>query len=56
MAMIGMWANADSQMQGGYSGVPPYLHSPVDAAEQHCFQVVYTNGSINDSTVTVNMT
>jgi hypothetical protein len=43
-------------MQGGYSGVPPYLHAPIDAAEQLCFEVVYTNGSINDSTVTVNMT
>jgi hypothetical protein len=54
--MIGMWANVDSQMQAGYIGVPPYLHSPFDAAEQLCFEVVYTNGSINDSTVTVNMT
>jgi hypothetical protein len=55
VAMIGMWANVDSQMQAGYIGVPPYLHSPFDAAEKLCFEVVYTNGSINDSTVTVNM-
>ena len=56
VAMIGMWANAQNQMQGGYSGVPPYLHSPVYAAQQLGLQVAYANGPINDSTKTANMT
>lgn len=50
VAMIGMWANAERQMQGGYSGVPPYLHSPV------LFPSRLRNGPINDSTETTNMT
>ena len=56
VAIIGMWANAQGQMQGGYSGVPPYLHSPVYAAQQLGLQVAYANGPINDSTKTINMT
>jgi xylan 1,4-beta-xylosidase len=56
VAIIGMWANAQFQMQGGYSGVPPYLHSPVYAAQQLGLQVAYANGPINDNTKTVNMT
>ncbi|KAE9371995.1 glycoside hydrolase family 3 protein [Stipitochalara longipes BDJ] len=56
VAMIGIWANAQRQMQGGYSGIPPYLHSPVYAAQQLGLQVAYANGPINDNTKTVNMT
>lgn len=56
VAMIGMWANAGYQMQGGYSGYPPYLHSPVYAAQQLGLQVAYAYGPINDNTKTANMT
>lgn len=34
VALIGHWANATFQMLGGYSGIPPYFHNPVYAAEQ----------------------
>ncbi|KAK3300579.1 glycoside hydrolase family 3 protein [Chaetomium fimeti] len=36
VALIGFWAsgaNNRGQMLGGYSGFPPYIHSPVDAAD-----------------------
>jgi beta-D-xylosidase 4 len=56
VAVIGMWANAQRQMQGGYSGNPPYLHSPVYAAQQLGLQVAYANGPINDNSKTANMT
>lgn len=34
VALIGHWANTTRQILGGYSGIPPYLHSPVHAAGQ----------------------
>ncbi|KAK0656889.1 glycoside hydrolase superfamily [Cercophora newfieldiana] len=34
LALIGFWANPGLQMLGGYSGIPPYLHSAVYAAQQ----------------------
>lgn len=34
VALIGHWANGTRQMLGGYSGIPPYYHSPVHAARQ----------------------
>jgi xylan 1,4-beta-xylosidase len=34
VALIGMWANATRQLLGGYSGVPPFYHSPWYAAQQ----------------------
>jgi beta-D-xylosidase 4 len=34
VALIGHWANATTQMLGGYSGTPPYYHNPVYAAQQ----------------------
>ena len=46
VAMVGMWANASDQMQGGYSGVPPYLHTPVYAAQQLGLEVAYATGPI----------
>jgi beta-D-xylosidase 4 len=52
--MIGMWANGTSQMQGGYSGPAPYLHSPLYAAGQLGIDYMYANGPINQSTLTSN--
>jgi beta-D-xylosidase 4 len=34
IALIGDWANATTQMQGNYFGQPPYLRSPLHAAQQ----------------------
>ncbi|KAG9992687.1 1,4-beta-D-xylosidase, partial [Aureobasidium melanogenum] len=39
IALIGSWANATTQMQGNYYGVPTYLHSPLYAAQQTGAQV-----------------
>lgn len=33
IAFIGGWANATTLMQGNYHGVAPYLHSPLQAAQ-----------------------
>jgi beta-D-xylosidase 4 len=44
IAVIGSWANATSQMQGNYYGVPTYLHSPLYAAQQTGAQVFYAGG------------
>jgi beta-D-xylosidase 4 len=49
IALIGFWANTTYEMLGGYSGIPPYLHAPVYAAEQLGLEYVYANGSITDS-------
>ncbi|KAK3633005.1 hypothetical protein LTR56_016053 [Elasticomyces elasticus] len=54
VALIGMWANASYQMQGGYSGPAPYVHSPLYAAQQLGLDYVYANGPINQSTLTSN--
>ncbi|KAK5136092.1 hypothetical protein LTR08_004142 [Meristemomyces frigidus] len=56
VAMIGMWANGTTQMQGNYAGVAPYLHSPLYAAEQLGINYIYANGPINESTPTGNWT
>nr|POE56857.1 putative exo-1,4-beta-xylosidase xlnd [Quercus suber] len=34
IALVGDWANATTQMQSGYSGIAPYLHSPLYALQQ----------------------
>ena len=34
IALIGSWANATTQMQGNYFGIPPFLHSPLHAAQR----------------------
>jgi beta-D-xylosidase 4 len=34
VAIIGHWSNATNQMLGGYSGIPPYYHNPVYAAQR----------------------
>ncbi|THX06302.1 1,4-beta-D-xylosidase [Aureobasidium pullulans] len=44
IAVIGDWANATQQMIGNYFGVPPYLHSPLYAAQQSGAQVFYAGG------------
>ncbi|KAK0836018.1 hypothetical protein LTR73_000519 [Friedmanniomyces endolithicus] len=54
VALIGMWANASYQMQGGYSGPAPYTHSPIYAAQQLGLDWVYANGPTNESTLTSN--
>lgn len=46
LALIGFWANATTQMLGGYSGRAPYIHSPLYAAQQLGFQTFYANGPI----------
>jgi beta-D-xylosidase 4 len=45
VAIIGMWANAQVQMQGGYSEAPPYLYSPLYAVQQIRLQVAYIRKS-----------
>lgn len=46
VALIGHWANATRQMLGGYSGVPPYFHNPVYAAEQLNLTYYYATGPV----------
>jgi beta-glucosidase-like glycosyl hydrolase len=41
VAITGMWANAQVQMQGGYSEVPPYLRNSLYAVQQIGLQVAY---------------
>ncbi len=45
IALIGPWANATVQMQGNYYGTPPYLLSPLAAAEASTFEVNYAFGT-----------
>ncbi|KFY65554.1 hypothetical protein V496_02497 [Pseudogymnoascus sp. VKM F-4515 (FW-2607)] len=50
IAVIGPFANATAQMQGGYSGKAPYLHSPLDAFQAQGWKVNYAAGTeINDA-------
>jgi beta-D-xylosidase 4 len=49
VAMIGPMANATTQMQGNYAGVAPFLHSPLYAAQQAGFSVLYALGADVDS-------
>ena len=44
IAVIGDWANATTDMQGNYYGTPPYLHSPLYAAEQLNVTINYAQG------------
>ncbi|KAH8905815.1 glycoside hydrolase family 3 protein [Coniochaeta sp. PMI_546] len=46
VALIGHWANATSQMLGGYSGIPPYYHNPVYAAQQLNLNYHYAPGPV----------
>jgi beta-D-xylosidase 4 len=52
VALIGHWANTTRQMLSGYSGVPPYLHSPVYAAGQLDLKYRYASGPVAPSNAT----
>ena len=52
VALIGPWADATNQMLGNYAGVPPFFHSPVYAAQQAGFSVMYSIGADINSTNT----
>ena len=45
IALIGPWANSTVQMQGNYFGTPPYLLSPLAAAEASSLKVNYAFGT-----------
>lgn len=46
IALIGPFANATTQMQGDYSGIPPYLISPLQAFENHSeWEINYSVGT-----------
>ena len=45
IALIGPWANATVQLQGNYFGVPPYLISPLAAAQASTLDVNYAFGT-----------
>lgn len=46
IALIGPFANATTQMQGDYSGTPPYLISPLEAFEGHSeWEINYSMGT-----------
>ncbi|KAK4156175.1 putative exo-1,4-beta-xylosidase bxlB [Chaetomidium leptoderma] len=47
VALIGHWANTTRQMLGGYSGLPPYLHGPVYAADQLNLTYHYASGPVS---------
>jgi beta-D-xylosidase 4 len=45
VAIIGPYANATTQLQGDYSGTPPYLISPLQAFEGYGWKVNYAEGT-----------
>ncbi|KAK1756734.1 beta-xylosidase [Echria macrotheca] len=45
VAMVGFWADDKSKLRGGYSGPPPYLVTPVQAATSLGITVNAVNGS-----------
>ncbi len=45
IALIGPWANATVQLQGNYFGTPPYLLSPLAAAQASNLTVNYAFGT-----------
>lgn len=52
VALIGFWANTNPQMLGGYSGYPPYLHSPVYAASQLNLTYLFATGPVAPANTT----
>ncbi|KAK3395464.1 glycoside hydrolase [Sordaria brevicollis] len=46
VALIGHWANATRTMRGPYSGVPPYYHNPLYAAQQLNHSFSYVRGPV----------
>ena len=49
VALIGHWANATWQMLGQYSGIPPYYHSPLYAAQQRNLSYTYATGPVGQA-------
>ncbi|KAI3318497.1 glycoside hydrolase family 3 protein [Xylariaceae sp. AK1471] len=50
MALIGFWAAAGNRaMLGGYSGIPPYYHTPADAAKKLGIKALTATGPLNQS-------
>ncbi|EAQ93078.1 hypothetical protein CHGG_01313 [Chaetomium globosum CBS 148.51] len=51
VALIGFWANSTNggRILGGYSGFPPYIHSPVDAAEKLNLTYHYASGPLAEN-------
>jgi beta-D-xylosidase 4 len=49
VAVIGHWANATSQMLGGYSGYPPYYHNAVYAVQQLNLTYYYAPGPVKQN-------
>ncbi|KAL9088204.1 MAG: hypothetical protein Q9165_006331 [Trypethelium subeluteriae] len=54
VALIGPWANATTQLQGNYYGTPPYLISPLAAAEASGLTVNYAIGTEISTNSTAN--
>ncbi|TAQ91464.1 hypothetical protein B7494_g236 [Chlorociboria aeruginascens] len=52
VAIIGPLAMSTVQMQGNYYGVAPYLHSPLYAAQQAGFSIMFSFGADINSTNT----
>lgn len=46
LAMIGFWSTNGQEMLGGYSGAPPFAHSPVWAAQQLGLKVYNASGPV----------
>jgi xylan 1,4-beta-xylosidase len=44
VAMIGFWADTGADLQGGYSGTAPFLHTPAYAARQAGYSVTVAAG------------
>nr|OQO26097.1 hypothetical protein B0A51_05827 [Rachicladosporium sp. CCFEE 5018] len=54
VALIGMWANGTTNLQGGYSGPAPYIHNAVYAAKALGLQYTYADGPTNQSVLSTN--
>ncbi|KAI1811843.1 glycoside hydrolase family 3 protein [Poronia punctata] len=53
LALIGFWASSSGfsrSMLGGYSGIPPFYHSPADAAKTLGIKAFTAGGPVNQST------
>ncbi|KAK3488441.1 glycoside hydrolase [Neurospora crassa] len=46
VALIGHWANATGTMRGPYSGIPPFYHNPLYAAQQLNLSFSYASGPV----------
>ncbi|KAK3335927.1 glycoside hydrolase superfamily [Cercophora scortea] len=52
VALVGHWATGGRQMRGGYSGIPPYYHTPEYAAQQLNLTYYTATGPIAENTST----